>query len=140
MLHIKKLSETATVPTRGSRLAAGLDLYADQDATIHDFMVTAVGTGLAVEIPEGYFGMICSRSGMVSKHGLIVANQPGIVDSDYRGEVKVLMTCIYGHRDVNKGERIAQMLIMPYLDVDCEEVKELSNTCRGANGFGSTGK
>lgn len=140
MLKVKKLTETAILPTRGSRLAAGLDLYADEDATIHDFMVTAVGTGLAFEIPEGYFGMVCSRSGQVYKHGIQVSNAPGIVDADFRGEVKVLLNCIYGHRDVKKGERIAQLLIMPYLDVDCEEAKDLSNTDRGNDGFGSTGQ
>ena len=100
-----------------------------------------IGTGLAVEIPEGYFGAIFARSGLASKEGLRPANCVGVVDSDYRGEVKVAL-----HNDTNElrtvqhGERIAQLVIMPYLPVEFNLVNELTDTDRGEGGFGSTGK
>lgn len=100
-----------------------------------------IGTGIALEIPEGYFGAVFARSGLASKMGLRPANCVGVIDSDYRGEIKVAV-----HNDTdfeqffNSGERIAQLVILPYLPVEFEEVDELSDTCRGSGGFGSTGK
>jgi len=141
-INIKKLSETAILPTRGSSSAAGYDLYANTDEalTIKPHETVKVGTGLAVEIPEGYFGAICARSGLATKKGLRPANAIGICDSDYRGEYIVAL-----HNDtdipqtIEAHERIAQLIVMPYLPVEFEEVKELSDTERGAGGFGSTG-
>lgn len=146
-VKIKKLTNTAVMPTRGSKYAAGYDLYADlktkdEIATveIRPHETVKVGTGLAVEIPKGFFGGIYARSGIATKQGLRPANCVGIVDSDYRGEIIVAL-----HNDTNEaqyihnGERIAQIIASPYLPIDFEEVEELSNTDRGSGGFGSTG-
>ena len=141
-INIKKLSKTAILPTRGSSSAAGYDLYANTDEalTINPHETVKVGTGLAIEIPENYFGMICARSGIATKKGLRPANAIGICDSDYRGEYIVAL-----HNDtdtpqtIEAHERIAQLIVMPYLPVEFEEVEELSDTERGADGFGSTG-
>ena len=143
ILRIKKLAKTATVPTRGSASAAGCDLYAaNTDAiTIPPHETVMVGTGLAMEIPGGYFGGIFARSGLASKEGLRPANCVGVIDADYRGEVKVAL-----HNDtkfektIKPGERIAQLIVMPYPRVEIEVVEELSDTERGDGGFGSTGR
>lgn len=142
-VNIKKLSETAMMPTRGSLAAAGYDLYADvkEDVKIAPHTTAKIGTGLAMEIPDDYFGGIYARSGIATKEGLRPANCVGIVDSDYRGEIIVAL-----HNDsdtgrvVTKGERIAQIIIQPYLSVEFEETDELTESERGAGGFGSTGK
>lgn len=142
-LKIKKLNEKAIIPTRGSEYAAGYDLYAciDSQVVIMPHQTVKIGTGLAIEIPEGYFGAIFARSGLATKHGLRPANCVGICDSDYRGEYIVGL-----HNDtdtpqiINSMERIAQLVVIPYLTVDFEEVDELSDTKRGDGGFGSTGK
>lgn len=141
-INIKKLSPTAEIPTTGSKYAAGYDLYADcSEKFIKAHSTEMIGTGLALEIPEGYFGAIFARSGLASKEGLRPANCVGVVDSDYRGEVKVAL-----HNDTNElrtvthGERIAQLVIMPYLPVEFNAVDELTDTDRGEGGFGSTGK
>ncbi len=142
-VQIKKTTPTATLPKRGSAVAAGFDLYADTAAEIiipaHSTVM--VGTGLAVAIPNGYFGGIYARSGLASKQGLRPANCVGVVDADYRGEVMVAL-----HNDtasdkvIAAGERIAQLIIQQYLEVEFEEVDKLSDTERGDGGFGSTGK
>lgn len=142
-VKVKKLTETAKLPTRGSVFSAGFDLYADNnvDITIHPHETRKIGTGLALEIPDGYYGTIFARSGLASKEGLRPANCVGICDSDYRGEYIVAI-----HNDSNEDrviepkERIAQLIIMQYPHITFEEVDELSDTSRGEGGFGSTGK
>ena len=142
-IKVKKLKPGATVPTMGSKFAAGADLYSaeDADVVIAPSETKFIGTGLAMEIPEGYVGLVYARSGLACKRGLAPANKVGVVDSDYRGEIKV---ALHNHgkeaQTVEKGERIAQMVIAPYLSVNSEEADELSETERGEGGFGSTGR
>ncbi len=142
-IKVKKLKPDATVPTMGSKFAAGADLYSaeDADVVIGPGETKFIGTGLAMEIPEGYVGLVYARSGLACKRGLAPANKVGVVDSDYRGEIKV---ALHNHgkeaQTVEKGERIAQMVIAPYLSVNYEEADELSETERGEGGFGSTGR
>lgn len=142
-IKIKKLNENANIPTRGSAYSAGYDLYAciDEPITIPAHSTVKIGTGLAIEIPDGYFGAIFARSGLATKEGLRPANCVGCCDSDYRGEYIVAL-----HNDTNEtklivpNERIAQLVVIPYLPVEFEEVVELTDTERGTGGFGSTGK
>ena len=142
-IKVKKLKPGATVPTRGSKFAAGADLYSaeDADVVIEPSETKFIGTGLAMEIPEGYVGLVYARSGLACKRGLAPANKVGVVDSDYRGEIKV---ALHNHgkeaQTVEKGERIAQMVIAPYLSVNYEEADALSETERGEGGFGHSGK
>lgn len=141
-VEVKRLSETAVLPVRGSAQAAGYDLCADISGklTIKPGETVKVETGLAFALPEGYFGGIFARSGLSTKKGLRPANCTGVVDSDYRGPVIVAL-----HNDsdteqvIEPGERIAQMILLPYLTAEFDEVKELDETVRGAGGFGSTG-
>jgi len=141
-INIKKLNNNAAIPTRGSKYAAGYDLYAciDKPITIAAHCTEKIGTGLAVEIPEGYFGAIFARSGLATKQGLRPANCVGVCDSDYRGEYIVAL-----YNDSNEaklimpGERIAQLSVIPFLEVEFNEVEELNETERGEGGFGSTG-
>ena len=141
-IAVKKLDERAVLPTYGSAYAAGADLYAvlDSDVTIAPGETKLIKTGLAMEIPEGYAGLIYARSGLASKRGLAPANKVGVVDADYRGEV---MVALHNHsaveQSVASGERIAQLVIAPFLKVEFEETDTLSDTVRGAGGFGSTG-
>ncbi len=143
VVKIKKLSESATMPTRGSLAAAGYDLYAnvESDTVIAPHTTAKIGTGLSMEIPDGYFGGIYARSGIATKEGLRPANCVGVVDSDYRGEIIV---AVHNDSDVERtitpAERIAQIIIQPYLSVTFEEADELAESERGAGGFGSTGK
>jgi len=143
-IQVKKLRDNATIPTCGSRYSAGYDLYAalETDSIVippHD--TVKIGTGLAIALPEGYFGAIFARSGLATKQGLRPANCVGVADCDYRGEYIVAL-----HNDTDKpkavqnGDRIAQLVVLPCLALDFEEVDELSDTERGAGGFGSTGK
>ena len=141
-IKLKKLSDTAKIPIRGSEYAVGYDLYADiaEDVTIQPHTTAKIGTGLSIEIPDGYFGAVFARSGLASKQGLRPANCVGVCDSDYRGEyIVALHNDSDTERVVNPGDRIAQLVIMPYLAVDFTEVSSLSDTQRGAGGFGSTG-
>jgi len=139
---IKKLNDKATIPTYGSEYAAGADLYAciDEKITFLPGETKLIPTGLAMEIPAGYAGLIYARSGLASKKGLAPANKVGVVDADYRGEV---MVALHNHSTVEASiepnERIAQLVITPYLTAHFEEVETLSETVRGAGGFGSTG-
>ena len=141
-MKIKLLNERAVVPTYGSDKAAGADLYAaiEKDLYINPHETVMIGTGIAMEIPDGYFGAIFARSGLASKQGLRPANAVGVIDSDYRGEVKVAL-----HNDTNDtqmvqaGSRIAQLIILPYKPVTFEIVDDLDETDRGDQGFGSTG-
>ena len=141
-VNIKKLRENAVIPTYGSQFAAGADLYAclEEDLTINPSETVLVPTGIAAEIPVGFAGLIYARSGIASKRGLAPANKVGVVDADYRGEI---MVALHNHSDkpqsIAKDERIAQLVIAPFLSVDFNEVDELEDTVRGAGGFGSTG-
>ncbi len=141
-MNIKKLNENAKIPTYGSEYSAGFDLYAcmDNDIEIKPHETTLIKTGLAMEIPVGYAGLIYARSGLATKKGLAPANKVGVVDADYRGEI---MVALHNHsnetRTVEKNERIAQMVITPYLKVEFNEVEELNETERGSGSFGSTG-
>ena len=139
-IKIKKLDPKAVIPTRGSNAAAGVDLHAPKALVIHPNSNGVVSTGLAVEIPDGYFGAIFARSGMATRKGLRPANCVGVIDSDYRGEIKVVL-----HNDsdiirpVQEGDRVAQLVILPYELIEFDEVDELNDTDRGIGGFGSTG-
>ena len=141
-VRVKKLKENAILPSYGSEYAAGADLYACIDAPviIQPHETVMIGTGLAMELPEGYAGLIYPRSGISAKRGLAPANKVGVVDPDYRGEFMVAM---HNHSNsaasVEPGERIVQLVITPFLTADFEEADELSDTVRGAGGFGSTG-
>lgn len=141
-MNIKKLKENATIPTYGSANAAGADLYACLDAsiTIEAGETVLVPTGLAMALPEGYAGLIYARSGLASKRGLAPANKVGVIDSDYRGEV---MVALHNHSKIattiEPKERIAQLVITPYIAANFDIVDELDDTARGAGGFGSTG-
>lgn len=143
ILKIKLLTENAVVPTVGSKNAAGLDLYAyieEGDIIVEPFTTVKINTGIAVEIPDGYFGGVYARSGLATKQGLRPSNCVGVIDSDYRGEV---MVALYNDSDkprtVVNGDRIAQLIIQPYLNAEIDIVDELSETDRGNGGFGSTG-
>ena len=141
-IAVKKLRENAVLPTYGSEFSAGADLYAlpESDVVIAPGETKLIPTGLAMEIPEGYGGFIYARSGLASKRGLAPANKVGVVDADYRGEV---MVALHNHSGVAQtvavGERVAQLVIAPFLKVEFEQADELSDTVRGAGGFGSTG-
>lgn len=146
-IKIKKLDSTAVIPTRGSEYAAGYDLYANVVHPFEDNCVvtmqpgetTKIKTGIALEISDGYFGAIFARSGLATKQGLRPANCVGVIDSDYRGEIIV---AIHNDSDtaqtIHNGDRIAQIVILPYLGIEFEETTELSDTDRGIGGFGST--
>ena len=140
-MKVKKLTPEAIIPTYGTEDAAGMDLYAASEAAIESGESAMISTGIATEIPKGYVGLIFARSGLACKQGLAPANKVGVIDADYRGEIKV---ALYNQskevRQINRGDRIAQMAIVPYLKVEIEEAEELSDTDRGAGGFGSTGK
>ena len=142
-IKVKKVSSTAVIPTRGSSAAAGYDLYADipEDLVIMPHSTSVVDTGLKFELPEGYFAGIFARSGLAAREGLRPANCVGVCDADYRGNYMVAL-----HNDsdeprtVKAHEKIAQMIVLPYLSLEFEETDALSDTARGEGGFGSTGK
>ncbi len=142
-IRVKKLKENAILPTYGSAEAAGADLYAclAEPIVIDPGASVFVPTGLAMEIPRGYAGLIYARSGLACKRGLAPANKVGVVDSDYRGE---FMVVLHNHgsisQEITHGERIAQLVIAPVFTPGFTEVDELTDTKRSAGGFGSTGK
>jgi dUTP pyrophosphatase len=142
-IRVKKLHPNATLPTYGSAEAAGADLYAciDDAVTIQPGEVYWVPTGIALEVPKGCAGLVYARSSLGAKRGLAPANKVGVVDSDYRGEIKVVLL---NHSNLPQtlqpGERVAQFVITPVLTPAYEEVEELTDTTRGTGGFGSTGK
>ena len=141
-VKIKKLREDVIIPTRGSNEAAGYDLYACCDAviTIEPHKTAKIGTGLSIQPPKGYFGAIFARSGLATKQGLRPANCTGVCDQDYLGEYIVAL-----HNDSDTAkmiypkDRIAQLIFLPYQDVEFNEVEEFNSTERGDGGFGSTG-
>ena len=143
LVRVKRVSEYAKLPTRGSEKAAGYDLYAalSEPVKIQPHGTVKIDTGLQFELPDGYFAAIFARSGIAAREGLRPANCTGVCDSDYRGNYIVAM-----HNDseevrvIEPGERIAQMIVMPYLAVEFEEARELTQTARGDGGFGSTGR
>lgn len=141
-VNIKKLNDNAVIPTYGSEFAAGADLYAciSEAVTIEPGETKLIPTGLAMELPIGYAGLIYARSGLASKKGLAPANKVGVVDSDYRGEV---MVALHNHSlipaSIEPSERIAQLVITPYIAAVFNTVNELDETTRGVGGFGSTG-
>ena len=142
-VRFKRVSEFARIPTRGSEKAAGYDLYAalEEPVTIAPHETVKIDTGLQFEIPDGYFAAIYARSGIAAKEGLRPANCTGVCDSDYRGNyIVALHNDSEQERTVVPGERIAQMVVIPYLSVTFEESSLLSDTERGAGGFGSTGR
>lgn len=142
-IRVKKLRPGAALPTYGSTEAAGADLYAclEADVTVDPGCSAFIPTGIALEVPKGCAGLIYARSGMACKRGLAPANKVGVIDSDYRGEVVVVL---HNHgsqpQTVENGERIAQLVITPVLTPAYTEAEDLSESDRGAGGFGSTGK
>jgi dUTP pyrophosphatase len=142
-VRVKKLHPNAKLPTYGSPEAAGADLYAclDEAVTIQPGEVYWVPTGIALEVPNGCAGLVYARSSMGAKRGLAPANKVGVVDSDYRGEIKVvLLNHSKQPQTLEPGERVAQFVITPVLTPAYEEAEDLSDTSRGIGGFGSTGK
>lgn len=142
-IALRKMTESAQIPVRGSLQAAGYDLFADlsEAVTILPQETKMVGTGIACAIPEGYFGGIYARSGLSAKEGLRPANCTGVVDSDYRGEIKVaLHNDSKESRTILPGQKIAQIVVQAFLPVEFETVEDLDATERGGGGFGSTGK
>ena len=142
-INVKKLNDLAKLPTRGSEYAAGYDLYAatSYNIEIQPHTTVKIGTGLSFELPQGTFAAIFPRSGIATKRGLRPANCVGVCDSDYRGEYIVAL-----HNDTNEvqiiepQERIAQMILLPFVEMSFNEVNELSDTVRGGSGFGDSGK
>jgi dUTP pyrophosphatase len=142
-VDFKKLTDTAKTPTQATKGSAGYDLYADTDSNmmIRPGESAWIGSGIAVEIPPGYVGLIYSRSGLSTKQGLRLANCVGVIDSDYRGEIGLPL-----HNDsdevqlIRSHERVAQMILHPICEMDFVEMDNLSDTDRGAGGFGSTGR
>ena len=142
-IRVKLLREGAKLPTYGTAEAAGADLYASLETavTIAPGETVFIPTGIALEVPEGCAGLVYARSGLACKRGLAPANKVGVIDSDYRGEITVVL---HNHgsiaQTIENGERIAQLLITPVLQPDYEEAEALSDTVRNQSGFGSTGK
>lgn len=142
-VRYQKVDSRAVEPRYGSADAAGGDLYAimDEPMTLEPGQTALVHTGLAVEIPQGFVGLVCARSGLATKRGLAPANKVGVIDADYRGEI---MVALHNHgtqpQIVEQGERIAQLVLVPYLTAAYEETDSLTDTARGEGGFGSTGR
>ena len=142
-IRVKKIRPSAILPTYGSEEAAGADLYAciENELSIAPGQTAFITTGLSMEIPKGYTGLICARSGLACKRGLAPANKVGVIDSDYRGE---FIVALHNHGDsaqtILPGDRIAQLLIVPVLTPPYELCDDLSDTQRAAGGFGSTGQ
>ncbi len=141
-INFKKLNKNARTPVYGTEYSAGADL----ETCIEDTIVLEPGkkaiipTGVSCEIPEGYFGMICTRSGLAAKNGVVILNSPGIIDSDYRGELKLI---VFNHSEtpfvIEDGMRVAQLIIVPFEKVEWIQVAQLSESVRGEGGIGSTG-
>lgn len=142
-INVKRLRKGAQIPTYGTDFSAGADLYAwgDESISIAPGETKKILTGIAMEIPTGCVGLIFARSSLGTKRGLAPANKVGVIDSDYRGEIMVML---YNHsseiQTIQPGERVAQILIMPVFTPGFAECEELSDTCRGIGGFGSTGR
>jgi dUTP pyrophosphatase len=142
-IELKRLphGDGLPLPARATQHAAGLDVVAAEDLTLAPGQRHAVATGFAIAIPEGYEVQVRPRSGLALKHGITCLNTPGTIDSDYRGEVKVILANLGSEPfQIRRGERIAQLVPAPVLKADFREVPDLSETSRGAGGFGSTGR
>jgi dUTP pyrophosphatase len=141
-LHVRRLSDTAVLPARAHEGDAGLDLFAAEDATIGPGERAGVGTGIAVEIPAGHAGLVLPRSGLADRHGIALVNAPGLIDSGYRGELRVLLLNTDRREpfEIAAGDRIAQLLVAPFAEVEAVEAAELAASTRGAAGFGSSGR
>ncbi len=141
-VNLKKLNKNAIIPTKGSVSSAGYDLYAclENSVEIKPGETVKIPTGLAIEVPEGYVGLIFARSGLSIKKNIAPANKVGVCDSDYRGEyIVALKNDGDTQYVVRNGDRVAQLVVVPFLDVEFKEVENLTETKRGENGFGSTG-
>ena len=138
MIKTKRLTSTATIPTRGSEQAAGLDLYADGNFVVKAGTHAIIPTGVAVAIPDGYCGQVWPRSGVSVRYGVDVL--AGVIDSDYTGEIKVVLLAGANDFEISQGDRVAQLLIVPVSMLQCAEVESLDDTVRGDCGFGSTGR
>jgi dUTP pyrophosphatase len=141
-LRFQLLAEEARLPSRAHDGDAGLDLYASEAATIEPGARASVGTGVAVEIPPGHAGLVLPRSGLAARHGIALVNAPGLIDAGYRGEIRVLLlnTDRAERFDIGPGDRIAQLLITPFAEVEPAAIEQLAETARGDGGFGSSGR
>ena len=141
-LACRKLTEGARLPTRANDGDAGLDLYASESASLGPGERASVGTGIAIEVPPGHAGLVLPRSGLAARHGISLVNSPGLIDAGYRGEVRVLLlnTDRGEAFEIAPGDRIAQLLITPFAELEPAEVAELATSARGENGFGSSGR
>jgi len=140
LIKIKLLNENAVVPEYQTSGAAGFDLHSSEDITILSGQTVVVSTGIALSLPEGYELQIRSRSGLAAKNNVFVLNSPGTIDSDYRGEIKVILTNAGSNFTIKKGDRIAQGVVAEYTKVKFSIVEELETSTRAEKGFGSTGK
>ena len=140
-LRFARLSDNAVLPTRANEGDAGLDLYAAESAHLGPGERWSVPTGVAVEIPDGHAGLVLPRSGLAREHGIALVNSPGLIDAGYRGEVRILLlnTDTDAHFEIAPGDRIAQLLLVPFAGADAVEVEELAGSQRGEGGFGSSG-
>jgi dUTP pyrophosphatase len=141
-LPIRRLSDAATIPTRAHEGDAGLDLHAAEGAMIGPGERAMVATGIAVEIPDGHAGLVLPRSGLAARHGIALVNAPGLIDSGYRGELRVLLlnTDRTQPFEISPGDRIAQLLVTPLAAAEPVEARELAVSARGDGGFGSSGR
>ncbi len=141
-LRITRLRPDATLPRRAHEGDAGLDLHAADPATLEPGERATVATGIAVEIPPGFAGLVLPRSGAAARHGIALVNAPGLIDSGYRGEVRVLLlnTDRRERFEVGPGDRIAQLVLTPVAEPEPVEVGELAHSVRGTGGFGSSGR
>jgi dUTP pyrophosphatase len=141
-LRVTRLRDDARVPTRAHEGDAGLDLYAVEPATLEPGERATVATGVAVEIPEGHAGLVLPRSGLAARHGIALVNAPGLIDSGYRGELRILLLNTDRERafEIAPGDRIAQLLLTPVASAEVVEHAELEASLRGDGGFGSTGR
>jgi dUTP pyrophosphatase len=141
-LRFKLLTPEARLPSRAHEGDAGLDLHAAEEASIAPGERASVGTGLSIEIPPGHAGLVLPRSGLAARHGIALVNAPGLIDSGYRGEVRVLLLNTDGVSafEVRPGDRIAQLLLTPHVEADPIEAVELGVSARGDDGFGSSGR
>lgn len=140
-LPVRILAEGARLPTRAHDGDAGLDLYASESAVLAPGERASVGTGIAIELPEGHAGLVLPRSGLASRHGIALVNAPGLIDAGYRGEIRVLLLNTDAEEpfEVAPGDRIAQLLVTPFTEVKPVAAVELAASQRGDGGFGSSG-
>jgi dUTP pyrophosphatase len=141
-LEFKRLDSAVDLPSYAKEGDAGLDLRSNADLTVEPGQRTKVGTGLAVAIPSGYAGLVLPRSGLASQRGLTLANAPGLIDAGYRGEIIVAVVNLDRDRavEIHRGDRIAQLVVVPFAQVERVEVTDLPESLRGDGGFGSTGR